>query len=345
MKFFNRLPQQSSQPHDPRAAVHDAVIRWAAENFVGADKPVLTRLAEGVASVQSEWCDLKVKLSADSSTTRRPVYAVSWLDELHSFELSSQQARQLGIEADTFSIQGIGGQPRRDRRSPDVRIERLRLNSGAPIGSDASITVAVTCDTRRLPPEVRLRVGYVVNSMITVLSPVVAEVPADGVLLSELEPLAEDGWAEGPVPVFVDLVVAHRQTDDLHFTVVSNTLTALVDVAASGAPQRDDVAAAAVRWLGSVLADGPDAPLVTSLREGLNGIVRGGNHFKMLVPAEFTTAGTAFYGFSCAGGFFPLAMTRAQALAAGVKSDGVIVSTTFNVDAGARPHLAQLRDL
>ncbi len=343
MKFFNRTPQQG--PQDPRAAVRDAVTRWAAANFAGADRPMLTKLADGIATLQSDSCDLKIRLSAESSKTGKPVYAVSWLDELHSFELSALQAQQLGLEADTFSLQGVGGRPRNDRRAPAVHIERLRLDNAKPIGSDDSINVAVTCDTHRLPPEVRLRVGYVVDNMITVLSPVLGEVPADSVLRRQLEPLAEDGWGGGPVPMFVDLVVVHQQGADLDFTVVSNTLTALVDVVAARGPQRDDLATAAAGWLGAISVDGPDSHLVTSVRQSLTRIVGGGEHFKLLVPAELTTTGIAYYGFSCAGGFFPLAMTPAQAQAAGVRSGGVVLASTLTVDAGERRDLAQLHDL
>ena len=111
------------------------------------------------------------------------------------------------------------------------------------------------------------------DSLTTVLSPVLNEVPADGVLRTQLDPLAQDGWVEGPVRCFVDLVVVPQQADDLHFTVVSNTLTALVDIAAAGPAQRDDVAAAAVRWLGSVFVGGADSRLVTSVQQSLDEIV------------------------------------------------------------------------
>ena len=55
----------------------------------------------------------------------------------------------------------------------------------------------------------------------------------------------------------------------------------------------------------------------------------------MLLPAEFTITGTAYYAISCAGGFFPLAMTPAQAQAAGAESDGLVLGGTFSVDAGS----------
>jgi hypothetical protein len=64
--------------------------------------------------------------SADGSKTGRAMYAFSWLDQLDAFELSTEQARQLGIEPGA-TIQGTGGKARRDtRQSPlAVRIQRL----------------------------------------------------------------------------------------------------------------------------------------------------------------------------------------------------------------------------
>jgi hypothetical protein len=342
-------PTPAAGHADPRLAVRESVIRWAAGSFAGTNKDTVRQLMDAVAKLQSEYCELSIQLSGDLSKTRRPIFGLSWLDQFHAFELSEAQARQLGIESDSFSLRGTGGKPRRDTRQspPAVRLNQLRISDGEPVSADAPITVAVTCEPgSKLPQDARLRVGYSVGGLCVVASAVIDDFPPDGVLRQRLEPLAEDDWVQGPVPIFVDLVVAQHNNDGLRFTAVSNTLTALVDVGrASGAPQRDDVATAAARWLGSVFVDGPDARMITSLRESIDGILRGGNHFEMLVPAEFTTTSTAYYGFSCAGGFFPLAMTRAQAVAAGVKSDGVILRGTFNVDAGVRPHLAQLHDL
>ncbi len=345
----NRLQRLRVAPaQDPTSAVHDAVMRWAATNIEEGKDRHHASLAGAIRQLQSECCEVKVKLSAGQSRSGRPMYGFSWLDEFHAFELSAEQARQLGIEPDAVTIQGIGGAPRGDtRQSPAVRIEGLRVNNGGPVTSNSAISVAVQCDpNNRLAADVRLRIGYVLTATSMVFSPPIGDIPPDGLLSKELRPFAEADWTEGPVPIFVDLVVLHENNDELRFTAVSNTLTALLDVArASGAPRHHDLATDAARWLGSVFVDGPDARMITSLGESIDGILQGGSHFKMLVPAEFTTTGTDYYGFSCAGGFFPLAMTRTQAEAAGVKSDGVVLGGTFSVDAGARPHLAQLRDL
>ncbi len=229
----NRLQRlRVAHAPDPTPAVHDAVMRWAATNIEEGKDRNHTSLAAAISRLQSESCEVKVKLSAGQSKSGRPMYGVSWLDQFHAFELSAEQERQLGIEPDTVTIQGIGGKPRGDTRQfPPVRIEGLRINNGAPVTSSAAISVAVQCDPNiRLAGDVRLRIGCVLGATGMVLSPPIGDIPPDGGLSKELRPFAEDDWTEGPVPLFVDLVVINDEAPDMRLTVVSNTLSALVDV-------------------------------------------------------------------------------------------------------------------
>jgi tetratricopeptide (TPR) repeat protein/NAD-dependent dihydropyrimidine dehydrogenase PreA subunit len=333
---------------DPRSAVRDAVVHWRRTHYGWGSDEDLANLADRIAQLQAEYCELELILSHDLSETGGTFYAVSWLDELHSFELSPDQARQLAIEPDTFSMQGIGGSPRTDSRHvpPDVYIERLRFNDGAPLATDEIITVAANGDARApLPPDVRLRIGWVVDgTMRAVLGDVIHDISADEVLRADMGPLSDDGWLEGPVPIFVDLVVIHDNSNNGGFTVISNTLTALADLARTsrtvGLP---DLRRAAQRWCASVMDGGRDR--AQALVDVIEKILLGGNHFALLLPADLTKRNTAYFAISCAGGLFALPMRSGQAAAAGLEPGRVRLTPTAGLDAGGRRHIVWLRIL
>jgi tetratricopeptide (TPR) repeat protein/NAD-dependent dihydropyrimidine dehydrogenase PreA subunit len=345
----NRLAQlQSVRSQDPQTAVRDAIRRWAAGNLTDASEQMLTSLVGAIETLQSECCDVKLKFGAGETKSRHAVIGFSWLDAFHTFDLSDDQARRLGIAADDSTLQGVGGNPRADTREfpPAMQITGLRINDGRPVRPDAPFTVTVSCDPgAAVPQNVALRVSYPLDGMTMGFSQLDGGIPSDGLLRKEVGPLAEDHWDGAPVPMFVDVVAIHQDRDELRFTIFSNTLSALVDVEPASAPQADDAREVALRWIGSMFTDGPGSPLVVNLGNGIDGIVSEGNHFAVLMPADFTTDNTAYYAFSCAGGFFPLPMTPEQAAAAGVKPDGAVLRATFNVDAHASPHIAELRDL
>jgi tetratricopeptide (TPR) repeat protein len=340
---------QGARGQDPHCTVREAIRRWATSNLVDAGEKVLAGLIDAIESLQSESCEVRIKIGAGETKTGRAVYGFSWFDEFHTFDLSAEQAGQLGIESDTFTLRGVGGKPRGDTREfpPAMRIATLRINDGRPVRPDAPFTVTVSSDPgARVPPNLALRVSYPLDGMTMGFSHLDAAVPLDGLLRKEIGPLAEDGWEGAPVPIFVDVVAIHQGDDDLRFSIFSNTLATLIDVVESAsAPQANSQREAALRWMGSAFTGGPDSRLVDSLAKGIDGLVDDGKHFAVLMPADFTTDNTAYYAFSCAGGFFPLPMTQAQAAAAGVESDGVVLRGTFNLDARGLPHIAELRNL
>jgi hypothetical protein len=176
-----------------------------------------------------------------------------------------------------------------------------------------------------------------------VVSPPLGAVPSDGVLHIDVDPVAEGGWFEGPVPVFVDLTLMDGDDADPRFTVVSNTLATLVDIARTSRTQRpDELCRAAKRWLHSMVDDGsPPAGLLARLDE----ITGQRKHFVVLVSADRSADDTAYYGVSCSGGFFALPLTEKQADAAGVGSDSLEMGAALGCDPAVRGHLAHLRKL
>ena len=111
------------------------------------------------------------------------------------------------------------------------------------------------------------------------------------------------------------------------------------------APQVDELRDAALRWLGSVSARGTDPRLMTQLGESINDILRQWRrHFMLCVPAVITN-GTAYYAFSCSGGFFPVPLTHEQADAAGFQFLDVALGALLDLDADVQSDIAQLRDL
>jgi hypothetical protein len=209
-----------------------AVFDWIATNHVDASNLAPDEVDDRITRLQSEYRELAVQLSADLSRTGRPMYGISWVGQFHAFELSADQARELGIRIGTFAIQGIGGEPSRDTRystSRDVRLDRLRINDGSPhIYADVPITVAVTYDPFPRPSQyAQLRVGMV--GLHSVLVPI-DHLARSRELKAVLPPVADHGCLAGPVVLFVELVVG--SPFDEGYTVASNTLTTLLDVAA-----------------------------------------------------------------------------------------------------------------
>jgi tetratricopeptide (TPR) repeat protein len=330
---------------DARTAVREAVMQWVISNLVGATVKTESNLAEWFNRVQPSYSVVKLIVSADLSKTGSAMYGVSWLDEFHTFELSEQQARALGIRPDTLGLQGLGPQRLDTRQAPlAARINALQINDGAPVTADAPFTLTVTCEPGdRLPAGVRLRLAYVLDGINMVVSPPL-ELPADNVVQTNIGPLAQGGWFEGPVPVFTELVVTHGDPKDGQFTVVSNTLTELVDVARTSRTVRpNELRQAAADWCSSVVAGGRQAS--QGITEAIDRIMQGGNHFAMLLGGGVTANDTAYFVMTCAGGVFGHAMTAEQAAAAGLKSDSVRLTATAELDDGGRPHIVRLEGL
>jgi DivIVA domain-containing protein len=331
------------------AAARRATLDWIKKNVAGANDHLLASLAEGIDRAKSESCDLKILIPPDMSRTGRALYGISCLDDFHGFELTTAQAGQLSIRPGGLAIQSIGGPPRGDtRQAPTpIQIGGLRINNGAPVPSDAPLRVAIYCSaTGQLPRDLRLRVGYEHHSFSTWLSPPISDLPPDGALQRELPPLAQDGWDHGPVPVCVDLVVLHGDGDNRYFTVVSNTLSALVDaIPAANAPHANEFDAGLARWLGSVAPGGPDSSAVANIVELINDIVRTPHDFTLKIGAKWSATSTAYYAFSCAAGVLALPMTAEQSEAAGFNADGVLLDR-ISLDANdMRPHIAEVRNL
>jgi tetratricopeptide (TPR) repeat protein len=341
---------QRSEPRaahgvDARAAVREAVMQWVISNLVGATVKTESNLAEWFNRVQPTYSVVKLMMSADLSKSGSATYGISWLDEFHTFELSEQQARALGIGPDTLGLQGLGPQRLDPRQSPlAARINALQINEGAPLTADAPFTLAVTCEPGdRLPAGAQLRVAYALDGINMVVSPPV-EVSANNVVQTTIGPLAQGGWFEGPVPVFAELAFMHGDPKNGQFTVISNTLTELVDVARTSRTVRpNELQQAAADWCSSVVSGGRRG--AQGIIEAIHRIMQGGNHFAMLLGGGVTANDSAYFVMSCAGGVFGHAMTAEQAVAAGLQSDSVRLTATAELDDGGRPHIARLGGL
>ncbi len=328
---------------DPRTSVHDAVMAWAANNLNEGDDRGHAGLARAVADLQSRSWVLIAKMSGGASKTGRPMFAASWLDEFHSFELSDEQARQLDIESGAFSIAGRGQPLPTIRQSPpDATIEHLTINDGAPVSADAPIALTAKL-SGRVPEAVRLRVGYVLDGISMQVSPPL-EVSADGVARMTLEPLAQGGWFEGPVLMFVDLAVMTGEPNNPRFSVVSDTRAVMVDVARTSRTVRpDELRKAATRWCESAISGGPER--VTAVSEAIDRILQRGNHFTLLLARGLSKIDTAYFVTSGAGGLFAYPITAEQAAVAGLTSDNVRLTATGALDDGGRAHIARLSGL
>ena len=157
---------------DPRSAVREAIIGWCRTHYQDPDDPAAVPMHNVLARLLSEYREVKVILSHDLSKTGQALLRVTWLNEFHSFQLSADQARQLGIAPDTFTMRGTGGEPCPHTRTlpHEVTIDRLRINDGAPIHSDDDITVEVQCDPNApMSWDTRLRIGFVLEGIVVIL--------------------------------------------------------------------------------------------------------------------------------------------------------------------------------
>ena len=231
-----RLDRLATNP-DPRSAVRAAIIRWYRTHFAVSDADELSYLEDEIVQTQASFREFALLVPDYLAATGKTMFAVSWLDELHLFELSAEQARRIDDPIE-YSIWKLGPGAPVDTRQvrPAARIVRLRLNDGAPICSDDSFTVSVHCDPpARLPRDARLRVSYVFRSqLIDVFKRTIEDNQPVEVLRVNMEPLCEVGCQDGPVVVFVELVVVDSDSPDCRCTAISNTLAVLVDVALSG---------------------------------------------------------------------------------------------------------------
>lgn len=309
----HRLEQlRAAQVHQARSAAHAAVMRWAAAHLEEGDERGRANFADRIARLQSKHGNLELKVSAEQSKTRAGNYGVSWLDEFHAFDLSAHQARQLSIDPGSISIRGVGGDPRADIRKspPDVRLERLRINDGGIVTDDAPLMVAVSYQpATRLARDVRLRVGYLANEVNVSVSSPFGDGPSDGVLHQQLEPPASIGWSEGPVPIFVDLVVIHSESPHLQFTVVSNTLTELIDVVPKAwAAVRAEI----TRWVGAHFVHANDETQA-ELAKVLAEVPAEYREVRVELSADLSTTGRSMYGASWLDQFHAFELTEHQA--------------------------------
>jgi hypothetical protein len=83
----------------------------------------------------------------------------------------------------------------------------------------------------------------------------------------------------------------------------------------------------AVNWFRAINIGGPNGRMVPGVTEDIDRILGEGSHFILLVPADLSKTGKAYYGLSWAGQFHAFTLTPDQARRFGLKPGGVQIGT------------------
>src|SRR5262245_21324456 len=133
------LASAQDQRRDADNMRRQAVEWFKALNTGGAYGPMVPGVSLKVESAMDEGRHAYIILPGDLSKTGRAQYGLTWAGAFHAFELTSDQARRMGVSAGSV-VTGSGAR-RGDVRAPqplvqlnDLRIDRSdELPGGQPI--------------------------------------------------------------------------------------------------------------------------------------------------------------------------------------------------------------------
>jgi hypothetical protein len=228
------LASAQDQRRDRDNMRRQAVEWFKAVNSGGAYGPMVPGVSRKVGSAMEEGRHAYIILPGDLSKTGRAHYGLTWAGAFHAFELTSDQARRMGISAGSV-VTGSGAR-RSDVRAPQplVQLNELRIERADNLPGDQPITGSVKCQAldSHVWGSLVLRLSYKTKGSTTEVTSPFSGLPVDGVLKIKVDAINGDRAEphEGPLPVFVDVCRENGVGHDRTLTVISNTLAVLLDV-------------------------------------------------------------------------------------------------------------------
>jgi hypothetical protein len=213
-----------------------AVGWFKAVNVGGPFGRMVPGVSKSIDEILAEGRHLTLLMPSDMSKTGKAYYGLTWAGLFHVFELSSSQARRLGLKPG--GVTTGSGAVRGDRRlaQPLAQLDRLRISHRDRLTGDQPITGTVLCQPFAVPQgALVLRFAYKVKGSTTEVTIPVRELPDDGVLHFRISPVNQKGQPahSGPLPAFVDLCLKSGDQFNQKLTVVSNTIGTLLDLRTS----------------------------------------------------------------------------------------------------------------
>lgn len=339
MAFWKKdrdAPTTRAVPFVAGGALRDAAVTWfRTTNCNGPNSDLAAGVTDAIDRVIGGGDHLSILVPGDMSKSGKPYYSLTWADGFHTFELLPAQARLAGIESESLTIRPRS--KRTDIHGPQVaRLDHLsieRANGLLANRTGAGSVVANFLQGSR--PDLVLRVAVLTAAAtIVVALPVRAELPS-GRLRFEFGPADDAGPFVGPMPVLVDLCFVNEDGPDRRYTVVSNTVSTLVDVIdptrtdSELAPIGDDryLLETAVNWFRAGCAIPASAGRAT-VEDRIEAILGEQSNVAILLPGELTRKGVAQYAITGGEQLFVFDLTRQQAGRCGLGADALRVLAT-----------------